>query len=205
MKKLSRGYTLIEILIALSVFAIVSAITTTAMYQAFTTRERINIKSNLLNALQLGITIISRDTEQMMQFEPFQIDHEIRHAFTGESNYFELTRGGFVNPEAEESRSTEQRISYLCKNNQLIRRSWGTATPTKSNHGHDKILFKNLLNCHFSYLNTHRDSLTSWPDSQDKGPDTKMEILPIAIKVTVTIEHLGNMSLLFAIPGGLYA
>lgn len=112
MKKLAHGYTLIEILVALSVFAILSAMTTTAMYQAFTTRERINIKSNQLNTLQLGITIISRDTEQIIQFEPFKIDHEDRHAFTGESNYFEFTRGGFVNPGAEnpEVPSNEFRI-----------------------------------------------------------------------------------------------
>ena len=200
-----EGYTLIEILVALTVFAILSAMTTTAMYHAFTTRERINVRSSQLNALQLGITILSRDTEQIIKFEPFASDNDTQLAFTGQSNSFEFTRGGFVNPNADAPRSTIQRISYLCKNNQLIRRSWGVATPISQDHSQDKILFNNLKTCHFAYINSNHDTLRSWPDSLKKEPEAKNQTLPIAIQVNITIEHLGNMGLLFAVPGGLYA
>ena len=207
MKKtiLNAGYTLIEILVALTVFAILSAMTTTAMYHAFTTRERINVRSSQLNALQLGISILSRDTEQIIKFEPFALDNDTELAFIGQSTSFEFTRGGFVNPNAQAPRSTIQRVSYLCKNNQLIRKSWGVATPTHLNQSQNKVLFNDLKTCHFAYINSNHNTLTTWPDSFKKEPEAKNETLPIAIQVTVTIENLGNMSLLFAVPGGLYA
>ena len=49
-----KGFTLIEILIALTVFAILATITSSTLYYAFNTRTRVNEQSERLSTLQLA-------------------------------------------------------------------------------------------------------------------------------------------------------
>ncbi|NYQ85965.1 GspJ family T2SS minor pseudopilin variant LspJ, partial [Escherichia coli] len=63
----NKGFTLIEILIALTVFAILATITSSTLYYAFNTRTRVNAQAERLNALQLAISIIQQDTSQTVE------------------------------------------------------------------------------------------------------------------------------------------
>ncbi len=98
MIKVKQGYTLLEVLVALAVFAILSTITASAMYNAFTTRSHVNLQTDQLNSLQIAITLITRDTEQLV--ERSVLDHDMHSVapFIGEPSYLEFTRGGDVNP-----------------------------------------------------------------------------------------------------------
>ena len=62
----THGYTLLEIMVALAVFAILSTITAATMIHSFDIRARVNIQSDQLNATQVALTLIARDIEQMV-------------------------------------------------------------------------------------------------------------------------------------------
>ncbi|KTD21263.1 GspJ family T2SS minor pseudopilin variant LspJ [Legionella londiniensis] len=199
---MKQGYTLIEILIALAVFAILAAITGSAMYHAFNTRERLSEAASRINALQLTLTIIERDSEQMI--DRFVLGNGLQRipAFVGHSNYMEFTRDGLANPDGKDKRSTLQRIAYLCQGKQLIRRGWIHLDMPNRNLFEDKILLDNLANCSFSYLNQSRQVLSEWHEGIQKNQND--EPLPIAIRLTLDIEKLGHLSLLFIVPEALY-
>ena len=202
--KIHEGYTLIEIMIALMVFAILSTITARAMYHAFDTRARVNVQANELNTVQLALMLITRDTEQVVERAVRGSDLRTYPPFVGRSTYIEFTRGGLVNPNGLEPRSTLQRIAYVCSGKKLIRRSWDSLdTPTRSQH-QDKILLDNLDECKFAFLANNRQVLPEWR-AYALQQNQKNETLPIAIQFTLTLHDWGNMSLLFAIPEALYA
>ena len=156
------GYTLIEILIALSVFAILAVITSMAMHNAFETRARLNAHAERLNALQLAISIVERDSEQAINRPVRTTNMAIKPAFIGDNESFEFTRSGFVNPAAMETRSTLKRIAYQCLGKQLIRKSWAQLDQPTAKPLFEKVLIDDLEDCSFSYLARNRQILSEW-------------------------------------------
>ncbi|WP_305884783.1 GspJ family T2SS minor pseudopilin variant LspJ [Legionella sp. 27cVA30] len=197
------GYTLIEILIALAVFAILAIITASAMYYAFDTRNRVNLQAERLNILQLALSIIARDIEQCAERPIRGNELHVFSAYIGQSNYTEFTRGGLINPNAMEQRSTLKRIAYLCRDGQLIRRSWEALDTPQRSHYEDKVLLDNLTQCKFAYLNRNRQILTEWRENA-VSQNQKREPLPTAVQFTLNLQEWGEMSLLFIVPEALY-
>lgn len=201
--KTNHGYTLLEVLVALTVFAILATITASAMYHAFNTRARVNVQANQLNAVQIAMALIMRDTDQVVERSILGNEMHQFPPFVGESKYLEFTRGGSVNP-TDERRSTLKRVAYVCAGKQLIRRSWENLdTPIRKNH-QDKVLLDNLETCSFAYLSHSRQILPEWRPYAVQQTQ-KQETLPIAIQFTLTISEWGNMNLLFIISEALYA
>ncbi|ARG97451.1 GspJ family T2SS minor pseudopilin variant LspJ [Legionella micdadei] len=201
----NRGFTLIEILIALAVFAILAAMTSSALYYAFNTRARVNEQAEQLNALQLALTLIERDTEQVIHRDIHSgSDMHLYPAFVGEPQYLELSRSGIVNPNSEEKRSVLQRIAYFCRNNQFVRRSWISLDPVDRKGYQDKVLMDNLTHCRFAYLNANLQVLSEW-QANALQQNQRAEPLPKAIRLDLTLRNWGNLSRLFIIPEGLYA
>ncbi|WP_028387674.1 GspJ family T2SS minor pseudopilin variant LspJ [Legionella fairfieldensis] len=198
------GFTLIEILIALAVFALVATMTSSVMFYAFNTRARVAEQADQLNDLQLTITRMMQDTEQAVPRPVRGNDMQNFPPFIGESHYFELTRGGLVGTDLEEKRSTMQRIAWVCHNNQLIRRSWANLdTPDRENHD-TRIMLDGLTHCQFTYLNHNLQVLSEWRANAIQQ-NQHAEPLPEAIQIKLTPKHGGKMSFLFIIPGAFYA
>ncbi len=200
--KINRGYTLIEVMVALAVFAILAAITSQALYHAFDTRARVNQQASQLNELQLAMTLLMRDTQQMVERPVRGNEMHLFPPFVGQPQYVEFTRGGLVNPQGKERRSTLKRVAYLCEGLTLVRRTWENLDSLNRKQYQDKIVLDNLKECSFAYLSQARQLLPEWREYAIQQ-NQKKETLPIAIQLTLT-PHWGNMSLLFIIPEALY-
>ncbi len=198
------GYTLLEVLVALAVFAILATITSSAMYHAFNTRARVNLQADRLNALQLAITLIGRDTEQEVVRAVRGNEMHLFPAFIGQTQYLEFTRGGLVNPKGAALRSTLKRVAFVCQGSTLVRRSWESLDTPKRNQYQDKILIDNLDKCSFAYLAHNKQMLAEWVENALQQNQKKAS-LPMAVQFNLTLHDWGNMSLLFILPEGLYA
>lgn len=199
-----KGFTLIEILIALAVFAILATITSSVLYNAFTTRTRVNEQSNRLNKLQLAISLIQQDTSQALDRGIRGNEMRLVPAFIGQENYLEFTRDGVVNPGSVEKRSTLKRVAYVCQRGALIRRSWNTLDSINRTVFEDKTLLSHISDCHFGYLNQSVQILPEWRE-QAVSLNQRKEPFPKAIQVNMTLHDLGEINLLFTLPGALYA
>lgn len=201
---LNRGYTLIEILVALSVFAILATITGSVMIQTFNTRHHINSKIDQLNAIQIALILLQQDTEQAINRPIYGDQMLLFPAFTGEGHYFEFTRGGLENPLGVAQRSTLKRVAYVCNEGRLIRRSWFHVDTPQRQHFQDKILLDDLDQCSFAYLN-HANAVLPFWNEETTSSEKPSQSLPTAIQISLSIKGWGNMSLLFAMQGGRYA
>lgn len=200
----SHGYTLIEILIALAVFAILATITTSVLYNAFTTRSRVNEQSEHLNKLQLAISLMQQDTSQAVERAIRSNEMHLFPAFMGETNYLEFTRDGNANPGNIEKRSTLQRVAYVCEKGALQRRTWDRLDPINRNNHEDKLLIDHLSDCHFAYLNHDLQVLPEWL-ALGITLNQRREPMPKAIQVNMNLRGQGEINLLFTLPGALYA
>ena len=198
-----HGFTLIEVLIALTLFAILAAITSSSMYYAFNARARVSAQADRLNALQLTISIIKQDTTEIATRPIRGNEFHLFPAFVGLSDYIELTRGGLPNPNGAEKRSTLKRLALLCRDNQLIRRSWSTLDAPNHDIFEDKVLLSNLDDCHFAFLDANLQLLSEWR-SNSMPNATTIKMLPKAIQLNLAMPDWGKGTFLFIIPEALY-
>lgn len=197
------AFTLLEILIALTVFAILATITSSAMYYAFTTRSRVTLQAERLMALQLAVTLVERDIQQVANRAVRDNEMHVLPAFIGRNIYMELTRGGLTNPNSSDKRSTLKRIALLCDKQQLIRRSWPVLDTMKRKDYDDKVLLEQVTGCQLAYLNEQLQVLPEWRANAMPGSH-KMAPLPKAVQLTLRLSDWGKASFLFILPEGLY-
>ncbi|MBA4697064.1 MAG: type II secretion system minor pseudopilin GspJ [Legionella sp.] len=205
-KSLQKGFTLIEILIALSIFAIIATITATIVGQSFHIRERITKHADQNNEIWSALMILQREVQQIVSRSPRTQDSQLIPAFIGESRYFEFTRGGFVNPSGQEHRSQLKRVAYVCRPPYLVRRTWPVLDPVNRHEFQDKILLRDLEQCHFAYLNQHLQVLSEWNASvsQPQLPQNNPSF-PKAIQFNIGRDGKNNISGLAIVPSALYA
>lgn len=199
-----KGFTLIEILIALTVFAILASITSSTLYYAFNTRTRVNEQSERMSTLQLAISLLQQDFSQTVERAIRGNDMRLFPVFVGRADYVEFTRDGDVNPGSIEKRSTLKRIAYVCQEGALIRRTWDSLDPANRNKHANKLLIDNLSDCHFGYLNQNVQVFSEWRADAVNQNQNK-ESLPKAVQVNLTLRNQGEINLLFTIPEALYA
>lgn len=201
-KPKQSGYTLIEIMVALVIFALLSAMTSYALFHAFQVRSRVNQQANRLNELQLAISLIQRDTQQIIERSIRGTAMQVSAPFIGQPDYTEFTRDGLVNPGGLEQQSTLKRVAYLCQNKQLIRRTWPMLDTPRRKKYTDKTLLSHLDQCAFAYLTRDHQVLPEWRENALEKNREKTAI-PVALQMTLNLSQWGEMSLLFT-TGSLY-
>ncbi len=188
------AYTLIEVIIALAIFAILATISVGLLGRAFDTSARIKAKIDPLAEFQLAITRINRDIAQIVE--------RGASSFVGQTNYVEFIRGGRIIPDEEEAKSTLQRVALLCGNNEkLIRKTWSRVDPLTMDDYQEQVLIHHLESCEFSYLDKNNTWVYEWPISTSESKE-KTPPFPRAIKFTLILKNFGSIPLLFIIPGG---
>ena len=192
--KKHAGYTLIEVIIALAIFAILGTISVGLLARAFDISARLKAKTEPLAEFQLAVTRMNRDVVQIVE--------RGTSSFVGQINYAEFIRGGIVNPDEEEAKSTLKRVALLCENNEkLVRKTWARVDPQSPSDFQKQVLINNLENCEFSYLAKGDTWVSEWPmattQSKEKPPP-----FPRAIKLKLSLKNFGDIPLLFVIPGG---
>lgn len=200
----AKGFTLIEILIALTIFAILATITSSILYYAFNTRTQVKIQANRLNQLQLAVSLIQQDSLQIIDRAVRGNEMRLFPVFVGQPQYVEFTRDGIANPKSALKKSALQRVALVCMEGRLLRRTWIGLDTKDRNTYKDKVLLDKLSECYFSYLNKSLQSLAEWRSeavTQEQIP----EPFPKAIQVNLNLQDWGKMNMMFLIPEAVYA
>lgn len=184
MKKLhAQGFTLLEILIALSIFSVMAVISTVALYNVFHTQEAINNESQALAELQLASIRIKHDINQL-------INRPIRF----EKSSIEFTTGGNINPLAIIKQSTLIRVKYVLKKNQLLRLSKpdGLSIDNEKNV-RSEIIANKIKSASFRFIDNKLQAQTTWFP----------RYLPLAVEMEFESDKFGKISRFFSLPQGI--
>jgi general secretion pathway protein J len=194
----SPGFTLLEILIALFIFTLVSIIMTGALHTAFNSQSATQKQAARLTQLQIALLVMGRDLEQT-------IDRSIitgtgaTQGFKGSDNTVSLVRAGLTNPQGQLARPTLQRVEYEMHDSHLIRETWPVLDATTHTQSSQRAILDDVTALHFEYLDRKNHFQNEWPP-QNSDPQQQTP-LPKAVRVILSLKNWGNVSQMYIIPG----
>lgn len=191
-----RGYTLIEIMISIAIFAIVAAIIAAIIPGLFRAEQSISLGNQRLENLQMAMTIIERDIEQIVNRTILDDVGRTENAVLTKNNDFIFTRGGFVNPEYRSQRSTLQRVAYRVYNQELIRLTWPELDrQQRAQDPQQRVILNNVTALRWRFLDQRLESFVQWPPVA-----TQIRVIPTAIELDIELADFGRLTRLFIVP-----
>ena len=181
-----RGYTLIEVLIAVSVFAILAGSVYLALSAlseaAFVQRER----ARELAELQLSVVRLEADLRQLASRPVRAADGGLNPALVGQRMRFEATRAGWANL-GDQRRSQLQRFGWQREGERLVR----TFMPTTDSAGGSREQIETVLDgvggFELEYRTRDGRWLEQWP------PGETPDILPVAVRYKLQTTRFGSI------------
>ncbi|NCF18734.1 MAG: type II secretion system minor pseudopilin GspJ [Haliea sp.] len=208
-----RGFTLVEVLIALAITAFVSTIAYTSLSTVITGMERTRENSQRAYAVNRAWMIISRDLRQFVSRPVRDEFGEQEPALQGgpAARYtLSLTRSGWHNPNAH-PRSNLQRVNYRLEDDALWRDSYPVLDRAGDTEPASVKLLEGVEQLKLEFLgsmNQARGTASSldtrqWSESwiaDSSQPDTVLPP-PAALQLTLQLEDWGELRRLYELPG----
>lgn len=195
----NRGFTLLELLVALTIFALISVALYGSLTSMVSTKQHLKADSDKLRELQTALRIMGRDIEQA-------IDRPIRAKYSAElpamswtehSATFELTTNGRSNP-LMVKRSSLQRVSYRLADEQLIKDIWPVLDRGGDVKPFSQLLLHDVDAFEMSFVDRNGESSRAWPPVSS-GAETINVPLPKAVQVHLYTKSWGRIDRLFII------
>ena len=200
-----KGFTLIEVLIAMAIFAILSVLAYGGLEQVIQNRSQTEEALNRLRQIQLTMSKMQRDFEQIVNRKGHdELGGELPALATGEGTdlLVQFTRNGWRNP-AQLTRSHLQRIAYKLDDDTLTRISWPYVDRAQDSQAIETELLNNIQEVSIRVMDAQNEWQTSWPinTSSSPTPGVPPSDLPIAIEVTLKLHDWGDIVRLYRIAG----
>lgn len=188
-----KGFTLLEIIVALFIFSIVSMIMVAALHSVLTSQSSTASKAERLAKLQVALLLLSRDVEQTLNRPVIDAQGAIQ-GFIGQSDMMTFTHAGLANPFGQLLRTTLQRTRYQFSQNNLIRMTWPALDLTRDTTSDSRTLLTNISTAKFEYLDSKGHFQSVWPPL-----DQQNAILPRAVRVSLTLKNWGKIQEIYII------
>lgn len=189
-----RGFTLLEILIALFIFTILSIILVSALHNVINLQSGAEANAERLRKLQMALLVMSRNIEQTVDRPTLNTSGRQDASFIGTERGLTFTHAGVANPTGANMQSILRRVSYQWHDNALWQTTWGVLDLAPASLPHSQRLLSDVVKARFDYLDKNGRFQTNWPT---EGQSTQP--LPRAVRVTLTISTWGTLSQLYVI------
>lgn len=207
----SSGFTLIELVVAMSIFAILAAAGWKVFDGLMKVRERATIQAKHLMSLQSVYAQLSRDFGQAIA-RPVRQSEQEKAALLTDGQSIELTRTGVTDPRLT-GQGPLERVRYELRNDELWRLSYaqpdhmGTLQPTATR------LIKHVDQFRIQVFNPEASAI--WPPlegadgAQQDGQAINLShgLLPRGVEVSLTITeqvYVWQFALAPKLPAGAY-
>ncbi len=193
--RVQKAFTLIEVLVALAIFAILAALAYGTLGQTLLSAEVLNERMDRLQAIQKTVRHLSQD---FLQLAPRPVRLELGDSMgpalqTDLRSEFalELTHGGWSNP-VSLPRGTLQRSAYRLEDDELVRYYWTVLDRTLSNEPIAVTILDGVESILFRYLLDSGDWIDQWPPPSAPGP-LGFRQRPRAVEFTLTLQDAGEI------------
>jgi general secretion pathway protein J len=205
------GFTLIEVVVAIFIAAIMFAIGYRALSQAMIDRDALNATQTRVNEIQRGMRIVAQDFAQIAArpARDTQGNGELQAAVGANSRdntLLTFSRNGWSNP-AGLQRPAEERIRYRFVDGSLLREHWLSVDPALNAEPRERVVMTRVKSVEVRFLDpVTRNWRTDWPPLAPTGPVGPLQIddtlmpRPMAIEFTIVFDDWGRVQRLFEIP-----
>ncbi len=191
--KKTGGYTLLELLVAVSIFSIISAMSYSGLRTVIEHKNRLEKVGETYKYLEKAFILIEQDLMQMAN-APIrdELGDDVRSFFYSDqksSFYFEFTRDGLIDWN-DMKLVRQQRIAYLLDDDKLIRRSWKILHRGLKSEPTDAVLLNKVNSIELQWF------FEQWSDATKLNEEKR---LPRAIKLQIDFAGLGSIERIFAV------
>lgn len=196
-----RGFTLLEVLVAIGIFALVSAMSYTALQQMLATRDRLDGEREFWRGLSLAFVQIGDDLANARARTVRDAYGNPLPAFRGQpvdsralgEPSLELTRGGlFVLGDGV--RADLQRVGYRLQDGRLYRLAWPQLDRPPQSEPVASPLLANVEALRVRFYAPAGGWVETWP-TDARAP------LPAAVELSLTIKGRGQFLRVFRVNG----
>lgn len=194
-----RGFTLIEVLVALGIFGIMSVLSYQALGQSLSNAALLTDRMERLQSIQRSMNMLGRDLMQVVPRPVRDIlgDGQIPAIRTtlGTEFALEITRGGWPNP-AGLPRGTLQRVAWRIEDGELLRYHWTVLDPTLANDPVITQMLDDVDSLLFRYRTHGGEWTEQWPPSGSQGA---ARLRPQIVEVVLTLPDEGEIRRFFEV------
>lgn len=191
----NKGFTLLEVLIALFIFTMVSIIMASGLRAVVNSQAVTDKQADKLANLQLTFLLLSRDIEQAINRPITGAKGNVEPSLVGTPTLLAFTHAGMANPEGQLQRSTLQRTQYALTNHDLVRKTWPVLDQTAKTLPDSRVLLDALSDVRFEYLDFQGKFNNNWPMAGQS-----QSALPKGIRVHLTIKNWGKITQFYLLP-----
>jgi general secretion pathway protein J len=185
-KSTAAGFTLVELLIAVGIMALLGAMGSIMLNSALNNQERIEGRQQYLERLALALQIMRRDLEQITPRLPRDKQGDVMAAYLiaeqiGENSEVEFVHGGRRILPGQALRSRHERVHYVVEEGELIRLSAALSDPTDSTPWQRQVLLEDVKRFVVNLYDGNRWT-GFWP------PSTQLEaLLPSGVQLEMDV------------------
>ncbi len=194
----ARGFTLIEIMVAFVIFAIIGVISSQLLSQTIDNHETLSTRGERLSELHRAMAVIQRDFLQLAR-RPIRDEYgdAKQSLLIGTDGAVEFSRVGWRNP-LRLPRAETQRVAYLVQDNKLVRGYW----PVLDRAQDTEPAFQTLLNAvervEFFAIDASGNEHAFWPQAGVSPDDPERSL--VGIMMQVEIEPFGVVERIWEVP-----
>ena len=197
-----RGFTLLELLVALAIFTVIGAAAYTGLFAVLEAREATRAESERLAAVQYAVDTFVDDLAQATDRPVRSVQPRQRAPLyapgPGLQPLLAVTRGGWPNP-ARLPRSTLGRVEWLLEDRQLLRQTRARPDAPDQIEPVRRRLLERVDDVALRFRDAAGDWSPRWPPLN--APDS-IPALPRAVEVTMELADWGEIRRLVALPRG---
>jgi len=210
-----QGLTLLELLIAIAIFAVMAALAYGGLRSVLDSREAIEQQAEELASLQKVFFRIQYDIGQAVARGIRDGFGDLQPAFVAADgklidaeNSVEFTVTGRFNPSGK-ARSAMQRIAYSLEEGKLIRQSWNVLDRAQDSVAAKYVLLDEVKAIEFRFLDESGSWQTSWETQPLEAQVINEEIVagainvaaedvalpvPVAVELSMDLENMGRVT-----------
>lgn len=193
-KKTNTGFTLLEVLVSMIIFSLMSVMAYGGLVKVFKSDEVISSLEVKLKTLKRTMMFFERDMRQLVarpRRTGFDKSEFVPALTSGLDSVgiVEFTSAGVSNP-LDLTRSSLQRVRYVLEDNELSRLSWKLVDHTDDTEPVTMLLLKNVESFELRFLGKNGAWEENWGSNND---------LPIAIELKLEHKHWGKIKRLIVI------
>lgn len=199
-----RGFTLVEVLVALLLTGLVAVLAYSALASALGASQSSDSEAQRLRDLDRAFRLLQRDLTQLVARPVTNGFGESEAVFAGASGggqLLALTRGGWPDARGEQ-RSELQRVAWRWQENRLWRDYWTNTDRAPAEESVSTLVLENIEDIRLRFLDGVGPALGSdsaqWRDSW--YAPTPGDRLPAAVEIVLTVEAWGEIRRLFVLP-----
>ena len=195
------GFTLLELLIAIAIFALLGLATYRMLDSVLNTDASTRAHEQQLRELVRGMAAFERDILQVSPRPARDPFGEPRAALLGEDvdgAAIELTRAGWRNPLGQ-PRATLQRVRWQLSGEQWQRRYWKVLDQSQDSQPQIQQVLDGVTSMQLRYLDGQGEWRTSWPPT-DQRSEQQQDALPRAVELVLEHRRYGELRRVLRLP-----